>query len=121
MTREVKNGKDVAFKGGQCERMDHRVWQVVPGTNNTVRDKVFGGMSQLTVALRGVTLICFIVNLMLLFILHIVCTSARIPWVSSSQARRQLDPLNQGCSTGYLYWYWYLEPKYWYLYWYLND
>jgi len=31
-TREVKNGK-VAFKGGQCGRMDHRVWQVVPGTH----------------------------------------------------------------------------------------
>jgi len=39
MTREVKNGK-VAFKGGQCGRMDHHVWQVVPGTNNTVREKV---------------------------------------------------------------------------------
>jgi len=37
MTREVKNGK-VAFKGGQCVRMDHHVWQVVPGTNNTVRE-----------------------------------------------------------------------------------
>jgi len=41
MTREVKNGK-VAFTGGQCGRMDRRVWQVVPGTNNTVRDKLFG-------------------------------------------------------------------------------
>jgi len=41
MTREVKNGK-VTFKGGQCGRMDHHVWQVVPGTNNTVREKVFG-------------------------------------------------------------------------------
>jgi len=30
MTREVENGK-VAFKGGQCGRMDHHVWQVVPG------------------------------------------------------------------------------------------
>jgi len=38
MTREVKNGK-VAFKGGQCGRMDHHVWQIVPGTNNTVREK----------------------------------------------------------------------------------
>jgi len=27
MTRQVKNGK-VAFKGGQCGRMDHHVWQV---------------------------------------------------------------------------------------------
>ena len=44
MTREVKNGK-VAFKGGQCGRMDHHVWQVVPGTNNTVREKVFGGIN----------------------------------------------------------------------------
>ena len=44
MTREVKNGK-VAFKGVQCGRMDHHVWQIVPGrpTNNTVREKVFGG------------------------------------------------------------------------------
>jgi len=41
MTREVKNGK-VAFKGG---RMDHHVWQVVPGTNSTVREKVFGGIN----------------------------------------------------------------------------
>jgi len=40
MTREVKNGK-VAFKGGPCGRMDHHVWQVVPGTNNTVRETVF--------------------------------------------------------------------------------
>ena len=31
MTREVKNGK-MAFRGGQCGRRDHRVWQVVPGT-----------------------------------------------------------------------------------------
>ena len=31
-TREVKNGK-VAFKGGQCGRMDHHVWQVVTGTH----------------------------------------------------------------------------------------
>ena len=38
------NGK-VAFKGGQCGRMDHHVWQVVPGTNNTVREKVFGGIN----------------------------------------------------------------------------
>ena len=38
MTREVKNGK-VACKGGQCGRMDHHVWQVVPSTNNTVREK----------------------------------------------------------------------------------
>ena len=38
MTREVKNVK-VAFKGGQCGRMDHHVWQVVPGTSNTVREK----------------------------------------------------------------------------------
>jgi len=45
MTREVKNGK-VAFEGGQCGRMDHHVWQVVPGsTNNTVREKVFGGIN----------------------------------------------------------------------------
>jgi len=44
MTREVKNGK-VALKGGQCGRMDHHVWQVVPGTNNTVREKVFGGIN----------------------------------------------------------------------------
>jgi len=44
MTREVKNRK-VAFKGGQCGRMDHHVWQVVPGTNNTVREKVFGGIN----------------------------------------------------------------------------
>jgi len=44
MTREVKNGK-VAFKGEQCERMDHNVWQVVPGTNNTVREKIFCGIS----------------------------------------------------------------------------
>jgi len=44
MTREVKNGK-VAFKGGQCGRMDHHVWQVVPGTNNTDRKKVFGGIN----------------------------------------------------------------------------
>ena len=28
MTTEVKNGK-MAFKGGQCGRMDHHVWQVV--------------------------------------------------------------------------------------------
>ena len=41
MTREVKNGK-VAFKGGQCGRMDRHVWQVVPGTNNTVREQVPG-------------------------------------------------------------------------------
>ena len=34
MTREVKSGK-VAYKGGQGGRMDHHVWQVVPGTNNT--------------------------------------------------------------------------------------
>jgi len=38
MTKEVKNGK-VAFKGGQYGRMDHRVWQVVPGTNNTLEKK----------------------------------------------------------------------------------
>ena len=38
MTREVKNGK-VAFKGGQCGRMDHHVWQVVPGTNNSLEKK----------------------------------------------------------------------------------
>jgi len=44
MTREVKNGK-VTFEGGQCGRMDHHVWQVVPGTNNTVREKVFGGIN----------------------------------------------------------------------------
>ena len=44
MTREVKNGK-MAFKGGQCGRIDHHVWQVVPGINNTVREKVFGGIS----------------------------------------------------------------------------
>jgi len=47
MTQEVKNGK-VPLKGGQCERMDHHVWKVVPGTNNTVREvreKVFGGIS----------------------------------------------------------------------------
>ena len=24
---------EVAFKGAQCGRMDHHVWQVVPGTN----------------------------------------------------------------------------------------
>jgi len=35
----------VAFKGGQCGRTDHYVWQVVPGTNNTVREKVFGGIN----------------------------------------------------------------------------
>jgi len=33
----------VAFKGGQCGRIDHYVWQVVP--ENTVREKVFGGIS----------------------------------------------------------------------------
>ena len=44
MTREVKNGK-VAFKGGQCGRMDHHVLPVVPGTNNTVREEVFGGVN----------------------------------------------------------------------------
>jgi len=44
MTREVRNGK-VAFKGGQRGRMDHHVWQIVPGTNNTVREKVFGGIN----------------------------------------------------------------------------
>ena len=44
MTREVKNVK-VAFNGGQCGRMDHHVWQVVPGTNNTVRETVFGGIN----------------------------------------------------------------------------
>jgi len=44
MTREVKNG-NVAFKGGQCGRMDHHVRQIVPGTNNMVREKVFGGIS----------------------------------------------------------------------------
>jgi len=38
MTKEVKNGK-VAFKGGQYGRMDHHVWQVVPGTNNTLEKK----------------------------------------------------------------------------------
>ena len=37
--KRVKNGK-VAFKGGQCGRMDQHVWQVVPGTNNTAREKV---------------------------------------------------------------------------------
>jgi len=35
--QERKGG--VAFKGGQCGRMDHHVWQVVPGTNNTVREQ----------------------------------------------------------------------------------
>jgi len=42
MTREIKNGK-VAFKCGQFGRMDHHVWQVVPGTctNNTVREKKY--------------------------------------------------------------------------------
>jgi len=25
--------------------MDHYVWQVVPGINNTVREKVFGGIN----------------------------------------------------------------------------
>jgi len=25
--------------------MDHDVWQVVPGTNNAVREKVFGGIN----------------------------------------------------------------------------
>jgi len=44
MTRGVKNGK-VAFKGGQCGRMDHHVWRVVPGTNNTVGEKIFGGIN----------------------------------------------------------------------------
>jgi len=39
LTREVKNGT-VAFKGGQCGRMDQHVWQVVPGTKNTAREKV---------------------------------------------------------------------------------
>ena len=34
----------MAFKGGQCGRMDHHVWQVVPDTNDTVRGKVFGGI-----------------------------------------------------------------------------
>jgi len=41
MTREVKNRK-VALKGGECGRMDHHVWQVVPCTNNTVRERVCG-------------------------------------------------------------------------------
>jgi len=44
MTREVKNGK-VAFKGGQCRKMDDHVWQVVPGTINTVTEKIFGGIN----------------------------------------------------------------------------
>jgi len=44
MTRKVKNGK-VAFKCGQCGRMDCHVWQVVPGTNNTIREKVFGDIN----------------------------------------------------------------------------
>jgi len=44
MTREVKDRK-VAFESGQCGRMDHHVWQVVPGTNNTVRGKVVGGIN----------------------------------------------------------------------------
>ena len=35
----------MAFNGGQCRRMDHHVWQVVPGTNNTVRENVFGGIN----------------------------------------------------------------------------
>jgi len=51
MTREVKNGK-VTFKGGQCGRMDHHVWQVVPGINNTVREKVFGGINILELCLQ---------------------------------------------------------------------
>ena len=33
----------MAFNGGQCVRMDHHVWQVVPGTIDAVREKVFGG------------------------------------------------------------------------------
>ena len=41
MTREAKDRK-VAFEGGQCGRMDHHVWQGVPGTNNIVREKVIG-------------------------------------------------------------------------------
>ena len=47
MTQEVKNRK-VAFKGGQCGRMDRHVWQVVPGTNNTVKEKIFGGINGAT-------------------------------------------------------------------------
>jgi len=44
MTREVKNGK-VTFKGGYCGRVDHHVRQVVPDINNTVREKIFGGIN----------------------------------------------------------------------------
>jgi len=47
MKQEVKNRK-VAFKGGQCGRMDRHVWQVVPGTNNTVKEKIFGGINGAT-------------------------------------------------------------------------
>jgi len=42
---DKRGQENVAFKGGQCGRMDHHVWQVVPGTNNTVREKVFGGIN----------------------------------------------------------------------------
>jgi len=40
MTREERLKVDM-----QCGRMDHHVWQVVPGTNNTVRKKVSGGIN----------------------------------------------------------------------------
>jgi len=32
--------------------MDHNVWQVVPGINNTVREKVFGGINILELCLQ---------------------------------------------------------------------
>ena len=41
---KVRNGK-VTFKSEQCGRMYCHVWQVIPGTNNTVREKVCGGIN----------------------------------------------------------------------------